>query len=166
MDSVRSFVAIDFETAQKKRASPIQIGVVRVIDGRVGQPFTAPVLPPPEFRWFDPDLQRIHGLTPADVEGAQEWDAILSRLGRFTMAPDGSRLPLVAHNASFERSVIAQTSAAVQTTPPAFTYYCTVKLSRLVDPIGPGGPPNHKLDTLAARYGIEQLHHHDAGDDA
>jgi DNA polymerase III epsilon subunit-like protein len=26
--------------------------------------------------------------------------------------------------------------------------------------------PNHKLDTLADRYGIKQLAHHDAGDDS
>ena len=43
---------------------------------------------------------------------------------------------------------------------------CTLSMARRLDPKGPAGPDNHKLDTLAARYRIEQLNHHDAGDDA
>lgn len=159
---MNSFVAIDFETAQKKRASPIQIGVVRVIDGVIGTPQTSYVMPPLGFRTFDPELIGIHGITPPDIQGAPEWPDILARLDRFTIGPDGSRLPLVAHNASFERSVIRQTSAEYGLDDLDLTYLCTVKAARTLDP----DSPNHKLDTLATRYGVAQVAHHDAGDDA
>ncbi|HTN58954.1 MAG TPA: exonuclease domain-containing protein [Protaetiibacter sp.] len=157
-----NFVAIDFETAQKRRASPIQIGVVRVIDAVIGTAQSSFVMPPQGFRDFDPELIAIHGITPPDIQGAPEWPEILRRLDRFTTAPDGSRLPLVAHNASFERSVIRQTSAEYGLDDLGLSYLCTVKAARLLDP----GSPNHKLATLAERYGIAQVSHHDAGDDA
>lgn len=159
---MNSFVAIDFETCQKRRASPIQVGVVRVIDGVIGSAFVEPVMPPPGFRTFSPDLNSIHGLTPEYIRGAQEWPELLPRLDRFTIGPGGNRLPLVAHNAVFERSVIQQTGTEYGLDDVPFEYLCTVKLARLVD----SESPNHKLNTLADRYGIEQLHHHDAGDDA
>ena len=135
---------------------------MRVIDGHIGTPFSAPVLPPPDFRIFDTELRAIHGLKPSYIVGAEQWPRILERIEQFIIGPDGRRLPLVAHNAAFERSVIRQTSAETGVADPGFEYFCTVKLARLVDP----GSPNHKLNTLAERYGIEQLHHHDAGDDA
>lgn len=159
---MHTFVAIDFETAQKRRASPIQVGVVRVIDGVIGTPFVRPVMPPAEYRWFDPELTPIHGLSPEYIQGAEEWPAILDRIQRFIIGPDGQPMTLVAHNASFERSVIQKTSEATGVHDPRFSYICTVKLGRAVDQHS----PNHKLNTLAARYGIEQLNHHDAGDDA
>lgn len=152
-----SFCAIDFETANPRRASPIQIGVVRVIDGVIQKPFTSPVLPPPGFRDFRPDQAKIHGLSESYIEGAPDWAEIHARLVRFA---DG--LPLVAHNASFERSVINATTQEASVTPHEFTYVCTLKMSRRLLP----SQPQHRLDALARHFNIEQLRHHDAGDDA
>lgn len=99
----------------------------------------------------------MHGIRDRDIVGAPEWPNILERLVTFAQG-----LPLVAHNASFERSVIVQTSQLLGLPVPDFAYLCTVELAKAADP----GAPNHKLDTLAARYGIEQHSHHDAGEDA
>ena len=57
-----SFVAIDFETCMAKRASPIQIGVVRVYEGQIGRKNTSPVLPPEKFRRFEAHAKKIHKL--------------------------------------------------------------------------------------------------------
>lgn len=157
-----SFVAIDFELANPRRSSPIQVGVTRVLDGRVGRAHMSAITPPAGHDEFDWRTQRVHGLTPADIAGAPEWATVLARIDRFTTPGGGRRLPLVAHNASVERSVIVQTSAAVRIQAPEFEYIDTVKLARQLDPAA----PNHKLDTLAERYGLGVFLHHDAGADA
>ena len=157
-----SFVAIDFETCMGKRSSPIQIGVVRVLDGVIGRTNTSPVLPPPEYRTFEPGAQKVHGLTPDYIVGAPEWPEILHRLVRLSSTTDGGLLPLVAHNASFERQVIEKTSEAVGLTPPPFVYFDTVAYARQQVP----DAPNHKLNTLVDHLGLGQFRHHDAGEDA
>ncbi len=159
---IPDFVAIDFETANSQRSSPIQVGVTRVIGGVVYAPQVSTVMPPMGKRDFHPANTIIHGLTPQDIHGAPEWPEIHDRIVRFA---DG--LPLVAHNASFERSVIVQTSQEHGMRPHPFDYRCTLLMARRLDPKKDDtGPDNHKLNTLADRYGIEQLAHHDAGDDA
>lgn len=159
--AVPDFVAIDFETCNTNRASPIQIGLTRVVNGVPRAPQTSPIMPPPGNRTFDPSLTKIHGLTEADIHGAPEWDEIHQRLIDYV-----GDLPLVAHNASFERSVIVQSSQSFGFLPRAFDYHCTLSMARRLDPKRAGGPESHKLNVLAERYGIEQLAHHDAGDDA
>ena len=157
-----SFVAIDFETANPSRSSPIQIGIVRVLDGVLGEPFTVPIMPPEGHRRFAPGNQRIHGLGPAYIHGAPEWPAILERLIRFTTSVDGQRLELVAHNAAFEKSVIEKTSEACGLAIPDFRYFCTVKHARKVLP----HLSQHKLDVVARYYDLPAFAHHDAGADA
>lgn len=156
-----SLVAIDFETANRSRASVIQVGVARVIDDVVYEPHSSFVMPPPGHRRFDPSLIPIHGLTPDMVRDAPEWPEVLERIVRFATYR-GEMLPLVAHNAPFERSVISRASEAHGLPSPPFRYLCTLKLARAVDP----NSPNHKLNVLAERHGVTQVHHHDAGDDA
>lgn len=157
-----SFLAIDFETCMAQRASPIQIGVVRVIDGVVGRTNTSPIMPPPGFRTFERGAQRIHGLTPDYIAGAPEWPAILARIVRIATDATGALLPLVAHNASFERSVIVKTTEAVGMPLPDFTYFDTVLYARQELP----DVANHKLNTLVEHLGLGPFQHHDAGEDA
>lgn len=161
MTTVPDFVAIDFETCNSQRSSPIQIGLTRVIGGVPRVPQVSAIMPPLGRREFDPNIQKVHGLTPQDIHGAPEWPEIHDRLIQYA-----GDLPLVAHNASFERSVINQTSEMHGFPGHGFTIHCTLLMARRLDPKGPNGPDNHKLDTLAQRYRIEQLNHHDAGDDA
>ncbi|MGN7187027.1 DUF4031 domain-containing protein [Microbacterium enclense] len=162
-DPPRSFVAVDFETCMAKRCSPIQIGVVRFDDGVQGPTFTSPVLPPVGFRFFERGAQRVHGLGPAYVLGAPEWPEIHERLVRFAAGPDGSLLPLVAHNASFERSVISQTSKVCGFDGAPFEFFDTVTYAQKVLP----DAPNHRLDTLVELLSLsDDFRHHDAGEDA
>lgn len=160
--STPDFVSIDFETASQQRASPIQVGVVMVLDGQLGDPFTLAIMPPEGYRRFAPEIVAVHGLGPESIVGAPEWADVLGRIDRFTTAAGRGRLPLVAHNATFERSVISKTSEVLGLTAPAFDYRCTLRMARAHDRTS----PNHRLDTLAQRYGLGQSRHHDAGDDA
>lgn len=151
------FVAIDFETANPKRASVIQIGLAKVRDGKIINSTSKMVTPPRDFRNFHERNIRVHGLTPKDMYGAPGWPAILDRLIRYTGA-----LPLVAHNAAFERSVIQQASEAENLIAPDFPYLCTHKLAKDRMP----ELANHRLDTVVAGLGLPAFDHHDAGDDA
>lgn len=155
------FVAIDFETANSQRSSPIQVGVCRVVDGVARLPQVLTVMPPLGKRDFADANTKVHGLTPADIHGAPEWPEIHRRIMLYA-----GDLPLVAHNASFERSVIVQTSGEHAMPPHPFAYHCTLAMSRTLFPKASGIVENHKLNTMADYLGVEQLHHHDAGDDA
>jgi len=161
MSTVPDFVAIDFETCNTQRSSPIQVGVVRVVNGVPRTPQVSAIMPPLGRREFDPNIQKVHGLTPQDIHGAPEWPEIHERLVKYV-----GDLPLVAHNASFERSVITQTSETHGYFAHGFDYHCTLAMSRRLVPKASGAVVNHKLDTMAAHFGITQLNHHDAGDDA
>ena len=152
-----NFVAIDFETANKKRGSVIQLGIARILNGAVTKTATAFITPPPGLDYFDPSNTAIHGIRPADLVGARAWPDVLESIVRFT-----GDLPLVGHNVSFERSCIVQASEAHGFTAPEFDYYCTLKLSRKVLP----KEPSHRLGKLSASLGLPDFSHHDAGADA
>lgn len=159
--TIPDFVAIDFETANSQRSSPIQVGVCRVVGGVARLPQVLTIMPPLGKREFAPANTLVHGLTPADIHGAPEWPEIHRRIMLYA-----DEMPLVAHNASFERSVIVQTSAEHALPAHPFVYHCTLAMSRTLVPKSSGLVDNHKLNTMAAHLGVEQLHHHDAGDDA
>jgi DNA polymerase-3 subunit epsilon len=151
------FVALDFETANANRGSVCQIGIARFLGGQVTKTATLFVTPPPGYETFSPMNIGIHGIHASDVVGAPGWPEMLERLTNFT-----KDLPLVAHNASVERSVIDQASAAHRITPPPFRYFCTLKLARKVFP----AEKTHSLGKLTASLGLPDFAHHDAGADA
>lgn len=152
-----NFVAIDFETANGKRGSVIQLGIARILNGAVTKTATAFITPPPGLDYFDPRNTAIHGIQPADLEGARAWPDVLESIVRFT-----GDLPLVGHNVQFERSCIIQASEAHGFVAPDFDYYCTWKLSKKVLP----NEPTHSLGKLSASLDLPSFSHHDAGADA
>lgn len=152
-----NFLAIDFETANPKRASVCQIGLAKVRDGEVVKKVCLPVYPPRGFTNFHERNIAVHGLTPRYVYGAPGWPEILERLIRFA-----GDLPLVAHNAAFEKSVIVQASEAEGLTAPGFNYLCSAKMARHMLP----ELESYKLDVVTRHLGLPSFAHHDAGDDA
>jgi DNA polymerase III subunit epsilon len=156
-----NFVAIDFETANPKRASVCQIGLVKVRDGIPGRTHCLYVSPPPGFTNFHQRNIEVHGITKPDTEGAPSWDTMLDKLIAFTNTKVAV-YPLVAHNAPFEKSVITQATEAIGRDVPDFTYHCTVKLAKRLQP----EEHSHKLNEVAARLGVPPFAHHSAGDDA
>lgn len=154
-----NFVAIDFETANPKRASVCQIGLVRVLNGIPGGVKCEFVSPPPGFTNFHQRNIEVHGIRKPDTEGAPPWDSMLDRLIAFSKELS---LPLVAHNAPFEKSVITQATEAIGRDVPDFTYHSTVKLAKRLQP----DESSHKLNEVAARLRVPPFEHHNAGDDA
>ncbi|MDK1474259.1 DEDDh family exonuclease [Streptomyces sp. 549] len=105
----------------------------------------------------DPGPTWIHGLTaemladaPLFADVAEEFAARLA--GRV----------LVAHNAVFDWTMIAREYARATRTAPVSQRLCTIALAKEL-----GLPlPNHKLESLAAHYGVVQQRAHHALDDA
>ena len=146
------FVAIDFETANVSRDSACAVGLVRVAGGRIVATAAHLIRPPtPEFRFT-----YIHGLTWADVVEAEDFGALWPTLSAFL---DGAAF-LAAHNASFDRSVLAACCARYGVKPPPLPFRCTVQISREAWGIFPT-----RLSDVCRELGIA-LNHHEALSDA
>lgn len=146
-------IALDFETANEQRSSPCSIGLAWIEDGQVARV---------EHHWIRPPGNRFasfnmafHGIRPEHVENAEEWPDVLERL-----RPELEGALVLAHNASFDISVIRRTCEHYELRKPAFDYLCTVQVARGVWP----DLPSHKLNVVCGHLGVDFKHHDAAGD--
>jgi DNA polymerase-3 subunit epsilon len=147
-----SFVAIDFETADRSLDSACAVALVRVENWQITQRNYWLIRPPREkFRFT-----YLHGISwekVADQPTFQElWPSVLEFMGDASF--------LAAHNADFDRSVLHACCRAAQIPLPRMRFRCTAKLARRVLKIYPTNLP-----AVCARLGIP-LDHHDARSDA
>ncbi|MCA5894844.1 DNA polymerase III subunit epsilon [Isoptericola sp. NEAU-Y5] len=147
---------MDFETANPKRASVCAVGVVKVRDGVVVDALDTLVQPPPGHEAFNGRNVAVHGITAGDVVGAPAWDVVYPKIAEFA----GSDA-FVAHNASFDRSVLAQASEAHGIFVPRSTWLCTRDAAKSVLDL-----PSYRLPDVSAALSIGAHAHHDAGADA
>lgn len=145
---IMSFVSIDFETANEQRNSPCAVGLVIVNEQGIIDEFYSLINPMMRFSSFN---TRIHGIRQNDVTDAPTFAQIWPKLNSYL-----SRNTVVAHNASFDMSVIRHTLDYFNLTYPTMDYLCTANVSRRVWP----GFTNHKLNTVAAHHNITFEHHH------
>lgn len=82
------------------------------------------VKPPPGTR-FDPGAVRVTGIAEAHVREAPSFPAIA---GRFLEVV--ADLPVVAHNAPFDRRMISGEFEAMRMQPPAVTWICSMQAAR------------------------------------
>ena len=150
-----TFVVFDIETTglSAVRDRIIEIGAVKISDGKVAGEFSAFVDPQIPIPLHIEKLTSINNMTVADAETI---DVVLPRFLSFC---EGS--VLVAHNADFDTGVIRQKSEELGLTYD-FTHIDTVRLSQFLIK----GLRNYKLDTLVKHLGITLTHHHRAVDDA
>ncbi|WP_406265545.1 TerD family protein [Streptomyces sp. NBC_00191] len=104
----------------------------------------------------DPGPVHVHGLTAERLQGAPTFEQIAGQVG--AMLQDRV---LVAHNAQFDYDFLAHEFARARMWLPVSQRLCTLALNRRVDP----PTDDLRLGTLAAHYGVPQLHAHDALDD-
>jgi len=150
-----NFITIDFETAKYSRESAVSIGMVKYSNGLVSDTFYS-LIRPPEL-YIRPDFTDIHGLTVDDVKDAPSFDDIWdSRIKPFI-----GDLPLAAHNADFDMSVLKAVLECFGLPVPRLSYFCTLALARSVWP----ELETHALTALAENFGI-CYNAHNALDDA
>ena len=148
-------IVFDLETTglSNRTCKIIEIGAVKIKSGRVIDTFDSFVDPECEI---SEEITNLTSITNEMVKGAPKEREALESFLEFA----GDRL-LIAHNANFDVGFI-RAAAERQELPFTNSYLDTVGLSKYVNP----ELKNHKLDTIAKHYKLEDFHHHRASDDA
>lgn len=141
-----TFTAIDFETAQPKRWSICQVGLVRVEAGVITRELNLLVRPPENL--YSSFNIGVHGITERDTLSAPEFDQVWPEIRGFI---EGQTV--VAHNMAFDGSCLKQALDFYGLAQPCFEKQCTLKLLK------------KRLNLLCEEFGIP-LDHHDALSDA
>ena len=141
-----TFVAIDFETADHGPDSACAVGLVRVERLKVVRCESLRLRPPRPRVLFT----HVHGITWEMVKDAPSfadaWPCLAPLL-------DGASA-VVAHNASFDRRVLAACCQAAGLGVPALPFLCTVQLARRTWRMKP-----NDLPSVCRRLGIGLMHH-------
>jgi len=143
------FVAIDFETANRCHERTYALGLPYVENMEIVDQEYYLIKPTPFY--FDAINLSGHGISKGQVETAptfdQVWKVISSKI-------QGKQL--IAHNASFDFSVLRYALNAYGMPFPSIQYGCTLQLFRkLALPL-----ENNKLSTLGRYYKLSLDHHH------
>ena len=147
----RTFVALDFETANNQRDSACAVAVVRVESGTITQRVERLIRPPP-----GPFLHtHIHKLSWVDVLHAPNFGEVWRGLEHLL---DGAEF-IAAHSSGFERSVLRACCGTHFLQPPVIPYTNTVVVARQAWGLRPT-----KLNDVCAHLGIPLIHHNALSD--
>jgi DNA polymerase-3 subunit epsilon len=151
---VMNFIAIDFETANEQRNSACEIGICVVRNSQIVES-KAWLIRPPELR-FNSFNTYLHGISAAKVKNEPEFDSLWLQL-----RPYLENQLVVAHNASFDLSVLRSLMDYYNISYPDLTYSCSLSIAKKVWL----GQPSYRLNALAEMLDIS-LDHHRALSDA
>jgi DNA polymerase-3 subunit epsilon len=147
-----TFVAIDFETANRAPSSACAVGLARVEGGRIVARAHHLIRPP--FRTFE--FTWVHGIDWRTVKDQPGFGDLWPQLAPLLAGADF----LAAHNAAFDRRVLAACCAHWGLEAPALPFECTVRMARRAWKLR-----RATLQHVADHLGIPLTHHH-AGSDA
>jgi DNA polymerase-3 subunit epsilon len=153
---LRNFTAIDFETANRNRASICSVGLVKVRKGTIADTFHSLIRPTAKLAIFNYYNVRVHGITGEDVMDAPLWAELFSEVQSFI-----GKDVLVAHNASFDKSCLVQANATIGVRRD-YDFVCTCRNARRLLP----GLVNYRLPTVTDALAVGLANHHDALADA
>jgi DNA polymerase-3 subunit epsilon len=152
---MKSFAAIDFETANQYRSSVCSIGVVIVENAVIIDRFYELIKPSPNF--YCDWATDIHGICYWDTAKKKTfpeiWESIYSKI---------NNLPLVAHNSSFDESCLRAVHEFYEMDYKNYQFHCTCRTARQLLP----DLPNHQLHTVSEHLGFRLDNHHHALADA
>ncbi|MDE1949940.1 MAG: 3'-5' exonuclease [Burkholderiales bacterium] len=139
---METVAVIDFETtgiSPGQGARATEIAAVLLRDGEIVGRFQSLMN---AGAWIAPFIQSLTGISNAMIAAAPPARTVMREVMAFTRG-----CPMVAHNASFDRSFwLAEAAAAGCEPDPAHRFACTMLLARRVYPQA----PNRKRGTLAA----------------
>lgn len=148
-----NFIAIDFETANSNRTSICSMGAAIVENGKLIGTEHFFIKPVPNY--YDGFNTQLHGIDDSHTRNkgtfAQQWHELKKYFNNKT---------IVAHNASFDCSVLRSTLDNSKLAYPDLDYHCTFRLSQATLPL-----PAHKLSDVSRHFQIK-LNHHNAESDA
>lgn len=151
-----NFVAIDFETADRTRFSPCQIGLTTVEDGKIISTETYLIKPTcfPHFEFYN---SSIHGILAAKVENEPTFDILWNDIKHKI---DGKIL--ISHSTVFDIQVLKQTLSYYNIPFPSIKFFCTHMLSKKTWPM----MGVYNLEYLNEEFDLGLDDHHDAGSDS
>ena len=154
-DLLGSYVVFDIETTgfSPEKNKIIEIGAVKVVDGKITEKFSTFVNPDVPIPF---EIEKLTSINDEMVLPAPKIDVVLPDFLKFCEG-----CALVAHNASFDVSFIAH-NAKEQGLPFDPTVLDTVAMARHLLP----NLNRFKLDTVAKALGVSLENHHRAVDDA
>jgi DNA polymerase III subunit epsilon len=147
-----NFVAIDFETANRNADSACAIGLVKVENFQVVDRVEYLIRPPTS--WFE--FTYIHDIDWSMVADKPTFAELQPQIDTFLAGVDF----LAAHNASFDRKVLAACRETYRLDRQQHRFLCTVQLARQHWQIRPT-----KLSDVCRKLNIK-LQHHNALSDA
>ena len=161
MKNLNNFAAIDFEIANANRSSVCSVGVVVVRDREIVEQFYSLIKPQPNYYHYR--FTDIHGLSRADTDNAPLFPEVWQYI-----APKIEDLPLVTHNAPFDKSCLLATLEFFDMQHKQFDFYCTCKASRNYFKTLPVSmrPSKTTLDYVSNFFDIQLDNHHNAIADA
>jgi DNA polymerase-3 subunit epsilon len=118
------------------------------------------VQPPAPFDYFDPFNVALHGISEVHVAEAPSFKELLEG-----SCESLKGLPVVAHNAGFDMSVIRKTCDLLEIPYPEIDYYCTLVLARKSFADDPD-VVSFKLENLVKLIGVDWNQQHRAEGDA
>jgi DNA polymerase-3 subunit epsilon len=137
---------IDFETtgmSPSMGARATEVAAVLVHGGEIVGRFQSLMK---SGAWVPPFIEQLTGISNAMLERAPPARAVMHELLRFTKG-----VPLVAHNAAFDRGFWQAEAERAECEPDeAHRFACTLLLSRRLHPEA----PNHRLGTLRAWHAL------------
>lgn len=151
-----SFVAVDFETANKQGgASACKTALVKFVDGKVVRRESTLIKPPPGYDKFE--FTHLHGISKRKVRNAPMWPNLETWVSEFHAG-----LPVFAHNSEFDLKVWRDLDSfyGIKTAPEHM--FCTYKTARKLVP----GLKNYKLPTVTKALvpGFRLMHHQSESD--
>ncbi|NTW05482.1 MAG: 3'-5' exonuclease [Peptococcaceae bacterium] len=149
-------ICIDFETANSFLGSICSVGIAIIEDSRIVDAKHWLVKPHPRHLYFNSFNVGIHGINKEAVKDAAEFDAVYKEI-----EPLLNNSVIVAHNASFDISVLRQALDLYGIEYPEISVICTYKTALKTWQ----GLENYKLNTVC-KFINHSFKHHDAQEDA
>jgi DNA polymerase-3 subunit epsilon len=152
---MKTFAAIDFETANYERTSICSVGIVIVKNGKITDKIYYLIRPRPNFycSW----ATDIHDISYYDTVNEPEFPEIWK-----VIKPKIKNLPLVAHNSPFDAGCLKAVHDLYEISYPNYEFHCTYRAAKKKFP----NLENHQLQTVAKHVGFDLENHHHALADA
>lgn len=152
---MKSFIALDFETANQHRSSVCSIGLVFVENSKIVDTYYELIKPVPNF--YSYWNTQVHGLLAEDTQYAAEFPELWQDLSKRL-----KNMPLVAHNSVFDEGCLKAVLETYQLPLHQNPFFCTYRKSKALFP----HLPNHRLPTVSKYLGFDLENHHNALADA
>jgi DNA polymerase-3 subunit epsilon len=153
---IYDFIAIDFETANSNSNSACSMGLVAVKNLTVVYTKSF-LIHPPSLNFHNINIS-IHGVTPDDVKNSPRFPEVWEQIKSYFTGNI-----IVAHNASFDMSVLKCSLLEYDIELPNFTYMCSMQLSDFTCDSENCG---RSLKDRAEYFDVELENHHNSLCDA